>query len=157
MLRPTFKILTKLLNLAMLFLMAFAAGVLLALPSITRWYIHLDVTFHILDGDKMYYYILIILYIAGVCAIIVLNELRKIFKTCSLENPFIIENVRSLRLISTMSLIITVLFFTKVWVINSFFTMIVVFIFLLATLFCYVLAELFENAVHYKAENELTI
>lgn len=157
MLRPTFKVLTKLLNLSMVFLMAFAAGVLLALPSITRWYIRLDVTFHILDGEKMYYYILIILYISGACAIVVLNELRKIFKTCSLENPFILGNVRSLRLISSMSLTITVLFFTKIWIINSFFTMIVVFIFLLSTLFCYVLSELFENAVNYKAENELTI
>lgn len=157
MLRPTFKYLTTLLNFSMIFLMAFATGVLIALPSIANWYIRLDVTFHINNEKQVYYYILVVLYIAGACAIVVLNELRKIFKTCSLENPFISENVRSLRIISCMSLIITGLFFTKIFVINSFFTMIVVFIFLLATLFCYVLSVLFENAVIYKAENELTI
>lgn len=157
MLNPSFKLLTKLLTFSMYLLMAFAAVVLLSLPSITRWYIRLDITFYVLDGNKMYYYILIMLYIAGFCAIVVLNELRKIFKTCSLDNPFITQNVRSLRIIGIMSLVITLLFSTKIFIINSFFTMIVVFIFLLATLFCYVLAELFKSAIQYKAENELTI
>ncbi len=55
MLRPSFKRLTLLLNFSMIFLMVFAAGVLLALPKITKWYIRLDITFHIFDGDMIYY------------------------------------------------------------------------------------------------------
>lgn len=157
MLKPSFKILTRLLNLSMILLILFAAGVLIFLPSIAKWYIKMDVTFHIIEGQQVYYYILVILYIAGICSIVVLNELRKIFKTCYNDNPFIIQNVNSLKLISSMSFIITIIFASKIVVINSFFTMIVVFVFILATLFCYVLAELFESAVMYKAENELTI
>lgn len=152
-----FKFLTLLLNYFMLFLMIFATGVLITLPWLVNWYVTFDITFNIPDASKLYYYILAILYISGICAIIILNELRKIFKTCALDNPFIIENVTSLMRICLMCIVITIVYLTKIFIINSFFTMIVVFIFMMAMVFCYVLAQLFESAVSFKAENDLTI
>lgn len=152
-----FKYLTLLLNYLMIFFMIFTVGVLLSLPRLVHWYITIDITFAIPDASKLYYYILSILYISGVCAIIIFNELRKIFKTCALDNPFISENVTSLTIICLMCVLITVAFVTKIFILNSFFTMIVVFVFILAAIFCYVLAQLFESAVLFKAENDLTI
>ncbi|PKM52588.1 MAG: hypothetical protein CVV02_00185 [Firmicutes bacterium HGW-Firmicutes-7] len=152
-----FKPLTLLLNYLMLFLMFFAAGVLISLPLLVKGYINMDITYAMPNASKLYFYILAILYVSGVCAIIILNELRKLFKTCALDNPFIIQNVTSLMKICYMSLVIAIVYLTKIIVLNSFFTMIVVFVFLMATVFCYVLAQLFESAVLFKTENDLTI
>ena len=153
----TFKRLTTFLNYFMIFMMLFALSVMISLPSIAKWYISIDATHYEFTNPMLYYYIIALLYIAGFCSVIILNQLRKMFKTCSLENPFIEGNVRSLRMICYTSGIIALLFLTKVWVMNSFLTMIVVFVFLIATIFSYVLCELFQRAVHYKTENDLTI
>lgn len=154
---PTFKHLTLALNLFMIFLMLFALAVMIMLPTIARWYISMEFTTYSFETKELFYYILIILYISGACAIVILNELRKIFKTCTLANPFIRANVTSLKRIGIMSFIITFIFLTKIFIMNSFLTMIVVFVFIIASLFCHVIAEVFEKAITYKEETDLTI
>lgn len=153
----SFKILTTLMNYTMALMMGFTVLVLVGLPWIVSWYLWFDVTFNIKQTEFLRNYVLTILYISGVCAFFVLNETRRIFKTCVLEDPFILQNVSSLKRITILSAIIALVFFTKLFVVMSFFTIIVVFVFVLAASVCFVLAHLFETAVHFKNENDLTI
>lgn len=152
-----FRVMTKIMDYLMILLMLVDVGLLTFLPWVAKWYMDWDITFRIENRTGFYYYIMVILYIAGVCTLVVLNELRKMFRTCHSDDPFIPENVKSLHRIGWMCFTIMVLFATKIFVLNSFFTMIFVFVFSLATAFCYVLAHLFDSAVQYKSENDLTI
>ena len=67
------------------------------------------------------------------------------------------ENVRSLRSISLFSGIIALLYASKVFLLNTFYTMVIVMVFAMATVFGYVLAELFRHAIQFKEENDLTV
>lgn len=108
-------------------------------------------------NKPLYYYFLIILYIAGIIALIILNDLRLLFKSCLDEDVFVTVNVKRLGRMSIMAFLIAFLFLTKVFIVNSIMTMIVVFAFFMASVFCLVLTLLFDQAVHYKEENDLTI
>ena len=150
------KSLSTILNIVMYILIIFAVVVMLFLPWITKWYIQISYT-PALVSQSHYYIIVAILYCSGILAIIILNELRKIFNTCKLENPFVFENIKSLKRISFASIIIGVLFCAKLIVITSFMTMIVIFVFILASVFAIILAEVFQKAVEYKNEHDYTI
>ena len=105
----------------------------------------------------IYAYMLIILYLTGIFSYIILNEMRKIFNTLEARNPFINDNVRSLKVMSFCAFTIAIVYVTKVFVINSIMTMLVVLVFFLAGLLALVLAEVFKKAVIYKEEIDLTV
>jgi hypothetical protein len=66
-------------------------------------------------------------------------------------------NVKSLRMISIMCYAISVCFIVKIIFYNSFLTIIIAMMFIIAGLFCTILSEVFRQAVIVKEENDLTI
>lgn len=106
---------------------------------------------------KVYVYFLVILYMSGACALIILNDLRMIFKSCIREEVFIRGNVTRLYRMALITGIIAVIFFTKTFIVNSIMTMIIVFVFFMASVFCFIISLLFDQAVDYKEEIDLTI
>ena len=74
-----------------------------------------------------------------------------------MDNPFILENVKCLRVVSLCSLIISIIYIVGMFFIVSVFEIIAIAIFIIAWLGTYVLAELLEKAIEYKEENDLTI
>ena len=128
------------------------------------WFITSVITIDIGNGYEsllvnkpMYYYFLGILYVAGIIALVILNDLRLLFSSCLAEDVFTQVNVNRLGRMAIMAFLISIVFFTKVLVVNSIMTMVVVFAFFMAAVFCLVLTLLFDQAVHYKEENDLTI
>ena len=99
----------------------------------------------------------IIYFVLGVSAVVLLRELRKIFKTVLDENCFVMENVTSLRKMGNWSFFIAGMCVVRSIVWMTIAMMVVIFVFIIAGLFSKVLALVFEEAVRYKEENDLTI
>jgi hypothetical protein len=95
--------------------------------------------------------------IAGIFALIILWELRKMFKSVMKENPFVIENVISLKRMGICSFVITICMLLRLVFIITPAELILVAVFLIAGLFSAVLSLVFDRAVSYKEENDLTI
>jgi hypothetical protein len=132
-----------------------AVIVLLGLPKFLGFYLYwIESIFY---NNALYYGLVAILYITGIMAILILDTLRKLFATMEEANPFIRKNVTSLRRMAVYSFIVGLAYIAKIFFLNSFMTMIAVFIFFIAGIFCIVLADLFNQAIIYKEENDLTI
>ncbi|QRN86689.1 DUF2975 domain-containing protein [Clostridia bacterium] len=143
-----------------IFLMLMTTIILGGLPWIIKSIVTVDIGSGyqpIIASPGLYRYFLFFLYTAGVLAFLILNDLRRLFKSCLLEQIFVKENVSLLLRMAILTFLITVLFLTKVFVVNSLMTMAVSFVFFMASVFCLVLTLLFDRAVQYKLENDLTI
>lgn len=98
-----------------------------------------------------------IYFVLGVAAVVLIQELRKIFKTVLKEDCFVMENVRSLSKMGNWSFFIAGMSLVRNIVYTTIVMIVVVFVFIIAGLFSKVLALVFEQAVLYKEENDLTI
>lgn len=125
--------------------------VIILLPFLLKWY-----TLYI-NPQLSYYPALILLYISGVPALVIVREFIIMFKTLKDENPFVMSNVKHLKIVSICSLIIAVEYFLGLFIITSVFAIVVVGVFVIAWLGLYILSELLKQAIQYKEENELTI
>jgi len=100
---------------------------------------------------------LVILYVSSLPALTIVYQFIKIFGTLKQDNPFIMENVKSLKIISTCSIIIAIEYIIGIFFIVSIFEIILTAVFIVTWLGGYILAELLKKAIEYKEENELTI
>ena len=109
------------------------------------------------DVKERYAEIVIIYFALGILAIAIVGELRKMFRTVLADNCFVMENVVSLQRMGTYSFMITLICVVYLILHLSIATMETVWLFLVAGLFSKTLAFVFEKAVRYKEENDLTI
>lgn len=100
---------------------------------------------------------LIIYFILGIAAVLLLNELRRIFNTVLGEDCFVEENVTSLRRMGNISFFIALMSLVRGFVYLTIAIAVVILVFVIAGLFSKVLAYVFEEAVRFKEENDLTI
>lgn len=128
-------------------------GIWLSLPIVLRWY--MDVIYR--TSGENYYFLIGFFYVTGFFCLAILNEMRKIFKTLNRRNPFRMDNVRSLKRISACSFITAAAYVAKIIFYNSFLTVIMAMVFIIAGLFTIIMAEVFKQAVEVKEENDLTI
>lgn len=99
----------------------------------------------------------IIYFVLGVSAVVLIRELRKIFCTVLNEDCFVQENVVSLRKMGNWSFFIAGMSVVRSIVYVTLAMGVVILVFVIAGLFSKVLAMVFEEAVRYKEENDLTI
>ena len=99
----------------------------------------------------------LIFVLSGIFAVLIIYELRKMFKTVLQDNCFIIENVESLRKMGTYSFFIAVITCCRVFLYLTPAVLVVILVFVIAGLFSKVLSQVFAKAVNYKEENDLTI
>ena len=99
----------------------------------------------------------IIYTVLGISACILIRELRRIFRTVLDENCFVLENVVSLRKMGNWSFFIAVMSVVRSIVYVTPAMTVVILVFVIAGLFSKVLAYVFEEAVQYKEENDLTV
>lgn len=104
-----------------------------------------------------YTFSLIILYVSSVPALIIIYSFIKIFRNLKKDNPFIMDNVKRLKIISVCSLIIAIEYIVGMFFIMSVFEIILIAVFLIAWVGGYILSELLKKAIEYKEENDLTI
>lgn len=131
----------------------FGVGILVIL--LLPWWLKMYVD--IFNPVLNYPIALIILYVSGIPAMIIVYKFIKIFGTLKQDNPFTMENVKALKVISLCSLIISIEYIIGLFFIISVFEIILIGVFIIAWLGGYILSELLRKAIEYKEENELTI
>jgi hypothetical protein len=107
--------------------------------------------------DKYYVPFCIIFMIAGVFALILLWQLRNIFKSIILEDPFVKENVKSLKRMGICAFVIATTMLARLFFVITPAALVLVAVFSIAGLFSLVLSQVFDQAVTFKQENDLTI
>lgn len=95
--------------------------------------------------------------LAGVCAVLILFELRRMLKTVVSGDCFVRQNVSSLCRMAYYAFAIAALMAVRLIVLFTPGMLAIVCVFLLAGLFSLVLAQVFDRAVSYKQDNDLTI
>ena len=99
-----------------------------------------------------------VLYMAsGALALLLVRELRRMFATVLADDAFVMENAASLKRMGKCSFLIAFLSVLRLFVACTPATAVVIIVFLIAGLFCFVLCLVFEQAIRYKQENDLTI
>ncbi len=104
-----------------------------------------------------YPYAIISIMLVGASALAILYELRKMMRTVINDDCFVEQNVISLYRMGTYAFIITGLKLLRCFVYLTPAAIVVAGVFLFAGLFSKVLARVFDRAVRYKEENDLTI
>jgi len=95
-----------------------------------------------------------IFFLSMVCAVYILWQLEKLFKTLLGGNPFVPANIICFRKMAIASAVIAVLFTIQHLTFSTLASGIVVAVSALATLFCLTLKDVFKQAVYYKEEND---
>lgn len=122
------------------------------LPISLKWAFAFRFTY-----DENYFFLLGFLFFTGVLALLILHEMRRIFKMLNRRDPFNMDNVKSLKRIGIASFIIAGAYFVKIIFYISILTIIMSMLFVIIGLFSVILAEVFYQAVIVKEENDLTI
>ncbi len=113
--------------------------------------------FHFEDFEGRYVEIVSIYFVLGILAVLILGELRKMFRTVLKNDCFVRENVVSLQRMGTYSFIIAAVCLLRSVLYTTAAMLVLVLVFVIAGLFSKVLAFVFDEAVDYKIENDLTI
>ncbi len=129
-------------------------GVLISLPVSVKWYL---MRIYGMREQNNYYYLVALLAVTGFFALGILREIRKIFMTLNGRDPFVVQNVKSLNRMGIFSFVIAFFYVMKIFILNSFFTIVICMVFVIAGLFSIILAEVFRQAVEVKMENDYTI
>lgn len=132
----------------------FYAGILVtaSLPLSIKWIgkFYLPVQEHYGETVTIYF-------VLGIAALVIVQELRKIFKTVLAENCFVMENVSSLDRMAKWSFFIVLMSVVRSIVYLTVAMLVIILVFIIAGMFSKVLAMVFAEAVRYKEENDLTI
>ena len=106
---------------------------------------------------EQYWPMLIIFGLSGICRLIIVYQLRKMMKTVVKRECFVDNNTKSLSTMGKVSFVITVLFIVKCILLPTPASFVIVLTFFIAGVFSHVLSLVFEEAVRFKEENDLTI
>ncbi len=126
--------------------------VIITLPFSVRFYGRYSTYF-----AENYYSLCVVLFLSGIFAILIVQQLRRMFRTVIDDDCFIRENVKSLEKMSTYSFFIAVITECRLFIFITPSIFIIILVFVIAGLFSKVLAGVFDKAVTYKLENDLTI
>ena len=126
--------------------------VIVTLPLSIKLYGHYNTYF-----AENYYSLCVIFFLSGIFAVLILRELRKMFCSVLNDDCFIRENVICLERMSIYSFFIAVITACRLFLYLTPAVLVVILVFVIAGLFSKVLARVFDKAVTYKLENDLTI
>lgn len=130
------------------------AGILttLTLPFSIKFYGRYNSYF----GEN-FYSLLVVFFMSGIFAILIIHELRKMLRSVLNDDCFVVENVKSLEKMGIYSFFIAVITTCRLFIYITPAVLITILVFVIAGLFSKVLAQVFDKAVQYKLENDLTI
>lgn len=136
--------------------MMYFAG--MAVTATLPWSVRLIADlFQFEDFEDRYMEVVSIYFVLGILAVLILGELRKMFRTVLKNDCFVRDNVVSLQRMGTYSFIIAAVCLLRLVLYTTIAMLTLVLVFVIAGLFSKVLAFVFDKAVDYKLENDLTI
>lgn len=98
-----------------------------------------------------------VLFTSGICCSYILFNLKHMYHSLLVGNPFTDKNITHFRKMAVACIIIALIYVIKAIFMFTVATVIIAVIFIVGCLFCLTLKDLFKQAVNYKIENELTI
>jgi hypothetical protein len=138
-------------TLSLLMLVAFVLTVTLpwSIPAVTRHN----------PGESGFWFekYLVVLIFSGILAMLILWQARAILCIVNKGNPFVNDMVRRLRIIGVECLILAAFYFISVFVVTKFFMVVVFVTFSVVGMILFVFAQIFEQAIAFKEENDMTI
>ncbi len=108
-------------------------------------------------SGNVYYSMLVLLLISGVCAFCILGQSKKILRNINKKDPFTLDTANRIKYISYWCLPIAFAYLVAIYFIPSAFVLLVGLTFLFLSACIFIIARLFYQAVSYKQENDLTI
>lgn len=129
-------------------------GVVCGLPWLLKAYLSYK---GMPGGGRLYWSMLLILYVSGVCAVVILSYGAEILRRIYQQDPFTVDNARRIRRIGQWCLPVAAVYLLGTLLIPSALVLLVGLAFSFLGLLITVLCELFYQAVRYKQENDLTI
>lgn len=134
----------------------FYAG--MAVTTTLTWSVRWIADYWGYEAFQVQYKEVVVIYtILGLLAILIIGELRKMFRTVLNNDAFVIGNVISLKRMGTYSFLISAVCFIRTVLYLTVAMLTLILVFIIAGLFSKVLAFVFEKAISYKEENDLTI
>lgn len=132
----------------------FFTGILvtISLPITVKW-----IGEYLPEIKERYAEFVLIYFVLGVLAVAIVGELRKMFRTVLADDCFVIGNVVSLQRMGTYSFMIAAVSLVQSILYITVAMLVVVLVFIIGGLFSKVLAFVFDRAIKYKEENDLTI
>ena len=128
----------------------------IAVTAAVPWLFHWGAAYY--PSLKTHYWLNTGLFmLSGLGAVLIIYELRRMFRTVLAEDCFVERNVVSLRRMGWLGLAIAAVTAVRLAVIFTPATLIIIIVFFIAALFSFVLSQVFDRAVKYKEENDLTI
>ncbi|QNU66831.1 DUF2975 domain-containing protein [Ruminiclostridium herbifermentans] len=107
--------------------------------------------------DTIYYSMIILLFISGVCGFSILHHAKKALHNINVKNPFTLDTANRIKYISYWCLPVAFIYLLAIFFIPSAFVLLVGLTFLFLAACIFIIAKLFYQAVNYKQENDLTI
>ncbi len=98
-----------------------------------------------------------VLFLSGLCAVYILYNFKRMFKTLISGNPFVSDNIKCFNRMAVSCIIIAVIYIVKCFVMFSLATVTIICVFAIAALFCLTLKDIFRQAIEYKEENDWTV
>lgn len=98
-----------------------------------------------------------VLAVSGVMSVLILWQARAILHIINKVNPFVHETVRRLRIIGVECLVLAAFYFISVFFVTKFFMVVVFVTFSVVGMILFVFAQIFEQAISFKEENDMTI
>ena len=132
----------------------FQMGILLTLsiPLLFRW------AGIYAESFRRFYLPQTILYMmSGVLSLRIVQKLRQMFSTVLADDAFVDENADALKCMGKCSFLIALLSLVRIFYAPTPATIVVIIVFAIAGLVSIVLCQVFEKAIQYKKENDLTI
>lgn len=106
---------------------------------------------------QFYIVLFFFLFLSGIFALLIIRELRCMFRTVLAGDCFVEHNVTSLKRMAVYSFCIAALTLIRLILATTPAAVVEILVFLIAGLFSRVLADVFAQAVTYKLENDFTI
>lgn len=128
--------------------------IILSLPWTVNYYLHFMNNYVPKD---MYYSMLVLLFISGICAFCILGQAKRILHNINQKNPFTPDTANRIKNISYWCLPIAFAYLIAIFFLPSALLILVGLTFLFLSACIFIIAQLFYQAVNYKQENDLTI
>ncbi len=100
---------------------------------------------------------IVIVFLSGICCSYILFNLRQMYSSLLVGNPFVDKNVSHFRKMAVTCILLTLIYIAKCFFMFTYATVVIAVVFAVGCLFCLTLKDLFKQAINYKTENELTI
>lgn len=124
------------------------------LPAVVELYLK---NTNVLMAERTHNIMMPVLYCAGIPILLILVGALLISVNVSRGKPFTMQNVIFLNAMSVCSFCVSAVFTVPVFLLSSFFPIVIFVVFILLAVMALMFADLFKTAIRIKTENELTI